>query len=449
MISYKEAQEILLRHARPFGQEKIGLEDAYGRVLAETIFADRDYPPFNRSSMDGFAMRTGDLQKGIRRFTVVETIFAGATHTKPLGPGECYKIMTGAPVPDEADIVIRREDTVEGAVTIDLLPPPAPPFTPNLPAANPVQHPEPQHLANPATPPPVHNHPVANPDAPLAANPPPTSSPNWRPFANIARKGEDLRSGSIVIDRPAICEPAMMGLLASLGKKEVLVQRQPRVALLTTGNEVVAVDAPVLPGQIRNSNRWLLQGFLQKNGLTPSLYAHLPDDIPAMRNALEKALTADIIILTGGVSAGDADYVPGVLEELGVKRLFHKIAMKPGKPAWCGLAPGGGTVFALPGNPFSCLVGFVLLIQPFLDACRGLPVPQPLSLPLQTAKKKRTPLDEFFPVQPEGTPAGLRQMTLNGSGDIRMGLYASALALHPAEMGDLPVGSEVRYYSFV
>lgn len=434
MINYRQAQDILIRYAHSFGQEKVGLEAAYGRVLAETIFADRDYPPFNRSSMDGYALRTGDLQKGLRRFVIAETIFAGATHTRTLGPGECYKIMTGAPVPEEADIVIRREDTAEGESAIDILPLTATEIPPVTASASVPQ------TDNPATLDPGNLRP-ANPAAPVTAN--------WRPFGNIARKGEDLRAGSIVIDQPCLCEPAIMGLLASLGKKEVNVQRLPRVALLTTGNEVVAADAPVHPWQIRNSNRWLLQGFLHKNGLTPSMYEHLPDDIPVMRGALEKALTADIIILSGGVSAGDADHMPGVLEELGVKKLFHKLAIRPGKPAWCGIASGGGMVFALPGNPFSCLVGFVLLIQPFLNACRGLPAPAPLSLPVKTAKKKKTPLDEFFPVKPDGSPARLLSTPLNGSGDIRMGWQATALALHPSGVGDLPAGTEVEYYSFV
>ncbi len=140
--------------------------------------------------------------------------------------------------------------------------------------------------------------------------------------------------------------------------------------------------------------------------------------------------------------------MPGVLEELGVKLLFHKLAIKPGKPVWCGVAPGGGMVFALPGNPFSCLVGFVLLVQPWLTSCFGLPVPEPLGLPLRTPRKKRSLLDEFFPVRIEGSPAGLEPVALNGSGDVRLGPGANALALHPAESGDLSEGEILRYYSF-
>jgi molybdopterin molybdotransferase len=156
------------------------------------------------------------------------------------------------------------------------------------------------------------------------------------------------------------------------------------------------------------------------------------------------------VILCGGVSAGDADYVPGVLEDLGVKKLFHKMAIRPGKPTWCGISdPGSSMIFALPGNPFSCLVNTILLIQPYLQVCLGLPAPEPLGLPMGEPRKKRTPLDEFFPVHLSGSPARLSPVSLNGSGDIRLGRQANALALHPAASGDFEEGDEVLCYSFV
>jgi molybdopterin molybdotransferase len=271
----------------------------------------------------------------------------------------------------------------------------------------------------------------------------------WRPFLNIARQGEDLQAGNSVIDRPCRCEPAIMGLLATLGKAVVSVASLPRIALLTTGNEVVAVGAPVSGVQIRNSNRWMLEAALKKSGAGIAAYEHMPDDPDRLRKALEPMLGHDILIVTGGVSAGDADHVPEVLEGLGVKRLFHKMAIRPGKPTWCGVTPSGGMVFALPGNPFSCLVNFVLLIGPYLDTCWGLEPPEPLGLPLGAARAKRTSLDEFFPVRLHGSPARLTPVSLNGSGDIRLGRQANALALHPAGSGDLSEGTEVSCYSFV
>ncbi|HMH23948.1 MAG TPA: molybdopterin molybdotransferase MoeA [Puia sp.] len=459
MLNYKEAQKILEANARSFGKEKIGLDQADGRTLAETILADRDYPPFNRSSMDGYAIHHSDFERGIRQFSIVETIYAGDIATRSLSSGECYKIMTGAPVPTGADTVVRKEDVEEDAGKIHI------------------------RLAS------------------------------CHPFQSIARQGEDLKSGDMVLHRACRCEAPVMGLLASLGKNELLVERLPRVALLTTGNEVVPIDAPVNPAQIRNSNRWLLQSLLKKWGIVPALVEHVPDDRQALKEVLGRVLHGpdsdpgphgsgaspglpfDIIILSGGVSAGDADYVPGVLDELKVQNLFYKLAIKPGKPVWCGMKPAPGAaapvtpiskgsttipgndiapstiIFALPGNPFSCLVNFMLLIRPYLHACFGLPAPVQMALPLRESKKKNTPLDEFFPVRsggsPEtrgasespgnsgtsessgipGSPAGLTPIRINSSGDIRLGLGADGLALHPAGRGDLPEGALVFYYA--
>lgn len=403
MITYRQAQEIVIQQARSFGQEKVTLDEAYGRVLAEKIRADRDYPPFHRATMDGYAIRYDDWEKGLRQFKVVEIIYAGGAATKPIGAGECYKIMTGAPVPPDADAVIRREDTDEQT--------------------------SPQKAEEPGG------------SITLTLS-------SCQRSSNIARRGEDMYAGDMAIGVPSLIGPAVMGILASLGKSECLVEKRPRAALFTTGNEVVGVDSLVSAIQIRNSNRWILQSLLKGWGISPTIYEHLPDSKDALRVSLSKALTADIIILSGGVSAGDADYVPGILEELGVQPLFHKIAIKPGKPIWCGWVPGGPMVFALPGNPFSGMVCCTLLVQPYLHACFGLAVPQPMGLPLKGTRKKKTPLDEFFPVRFSGSPARLSPIDINGSGDSRLGLYANALALHPADSRDLADGDNTLFYPF-
>ncbi len=398
MISFQEAREVVLAQARSYGTEEVDLGVAFGRVLTGPIRADRDYPPCPRATMDGYALRYEDIQRGIRGFRIAEVLFAGSQPVGRIGRGECYKIMTGAAVPDDADIVIRREDVEEGKERME------------------VEAKEPE---------------------------------TWRPYLNIARQGEDLRAGELVIEKPCRCEPAMMGLLASLGYATVHVACMPQVALLTTGNEVVEPGKPVNPVQIRNSNRFMLEGALRRERTWLKKYGHESDDPERLIHMLQQFLFSDILIVTGGVSAGDADYVPRLLEELGVRPLFHKIAMRPGKPTWCGVSPEGGMVFALPGNPFSCLVNFALLIAPYLHACWGLERSLAMSLPLREGRRKRTPLDEFFPVRMEGAPAILSQMPLNGSGDIRLGMQANALALHPAGSGDLATGAEVTFYSFV
>jgi len=336
MISFREAQKILQQNARSFGTEKITLEAADGRVLAEQIRADRDYPPFNRATMDGYALDGADLRSGIRRFEIIETVYAGAAATLPFRPGACYKIMTGAPVPPDVDMIIRREDTLEGEQDMEI-----------------------------------------------------SGSGATRPFLNIARQGEDMQTGQTIIDGPCRCTPSIIGLLASLGKEELMVQRLPRLALVTTGNEVVPVGAVLSPVQIRNSNRWLLQSFLKRWQIIPAFYEHAPDDKTQLKAIIKNALQNDVVLLCGGVSAGDADHVPDVLNEAGVQCLFHKLAIKPGKPVWCGITEKGGVVIALPGNPFSCLTGFVLLIEPWLRACFGLPAEAIKGLPLATTKKKK------------------------------------------------------------
>jgi molybdopterin molybdotransferase len=433
MLTYRQSQDIITKQSHSFGREKVTLDHACGRVLAEPILADRDYPPFHRAAMDGYAIRYSDWEEGIRNYGVIETIYAGASATKPIGKGECYKIMTGAPVPPDADVVIRREDTDEGTQPGD-----------STQSLDPSDNGSVTQSKDPAS-------------TGRAAQSVGIRLPSCRRFQNIARQGEDIRAGATAIGTPSVIGPAVTGILASLGKNECLVERLPRVALFTTGDEVVAVDAPVSPIQIRNSNRWIMQSLLKGWGITPCHYEHLPDTKTVLRDSLQKVImgppsatgpsSADIIILSGGVSAGDADYVPGILEELGVQRLFHKIAIKPGKPVWCGITPGGGIVFALPGNPFSGMVGFTLLIQPYLHACFGLAAPEQLGLPLAAPKKKKTPLDEFFPVRITGSPAGLQAIDINGSGDSRLGLYANALALHPADSGDLAEGTNLLYYS--
>lgn len=395
MIDYRQAQQLVLTHARSFGQEELPLERAFGRVLAESVYADRDYPPFPRATMDGYALRYADLAKEIFTYTIKETLYAGDTNTREIGEGECYKIMTGAAVPATADLIIRREDTWEDGGTVSL------------------------------------------------------QDKQAQPFQNIARQGEDLQMGDVVIGRSCRCEPAVMGLLATLGRDIVKVEKLPRVTLLTTGNEVVQVGDAVSPVQIRNSNRWLLEAALKKEGVALHRHAHVPDDPGLLRQQIAEALGSDMVILCGGVSAGDADYVPEVLAQLGVEKLFHKMAIRPGKPTWCGVGKGGVMVFALPGNPFSCLVNTILLIKPFLQGCWGLPIPAPLGLPMGEARKKKTPLDEFFPVHLSGAPARVIPVSLNGSGDIRLGRQANGLALHAAGSGDLSVGDDVLCYSFV
>jgi molybdopterin molybdotransferase len=226
----------------------------------------------------------------------------------------------------------------------------------------------------------------------------------------------------------------------------VRVARAPGVGLLTTGNEVVAPGADVGEVQIRNTNRWLLEAALKKSGVEISDWVHAPDDPSILRQEVERLLEQDLVIVSGGVSAGDADHVPAVLEAAGVRPLFHRIAIRPGKPVWAGVAPRGQMVFALPGNPFSSFVTTLLLIRPYLQACFGLQPTEPLGLVLGAARRKRSPLDEFFPALLQGSPARLTPLPINTSGDIRLGMHGNMLAMHPGDSGDLEAGDPVLCY---
>lgn len=389
MLTYKQAQQTVTSLSRSFGKESVALDDADGRILAEDVSADRDYPPFNRATMDGYAISINDWEGGTRQFKVQQIIYAGQTGDNDLQPGTCYKIMTGAPVPLSANSVIRREDAeqVDDVVTFSL--------------------------------------------------------EAIKFYQNIARQGEDIKVGEAILKTNTICTPAVTSLLATLGKSKVQVQSLPKVALFTTGDEVVDASAEIKPNQIRNSNQYLLKSLLKKWLIKPQVCSHIIDDKEHLKTALGNVLDFDIIITCGGVSAGDADYLPEVLEELGVEKLFHKLSIRPGKPIWCGQLPNGGLVFALPGNPFSCMVTFKLFIESYLSVCFGLGMPKLLQLPFGGKRKRNSGFDEFFPVKISGQLSVLIPIQINTSGDIRLGLNADALAFHPVDVDELGDGDLV------
>ncbi len=388
MLDYKEAQQIITSHAKSFGTETIDLNDAFGRVLAEKIYADRDYPPFNRATMDGYAINFKDWESGTKKYAVKEVVFAGQQYQQEVSAGECYKIMTGAAVPPFVDVVIRREDAIEenGQVSFNI--------------------------------------------------------ETVKQLQNIAQQGEDIKANTSAIDRNCTCTPQVIALLASVGKAEFKVEKLPNVALFTTGDELVEPGQPVSAIQIRNSNQYLIKNLLKQWHIQPKTCKHTPDDKAALKQQIGEALNSDMMILCGGVSAGDADYVPEILEGLGVKKLFHKVKIKPGKPIWCGQLPSGGLVFALPGNPFSCHVTFKLFIEHYLKTCFGLSQKSWPMLPLSAEKKKKVPFDEFFPV---AVNQEVSLIDFNTSGDIKAALTADGIAHHPAETQNLEAGSLISF----
>ncbi len=392
LIPYPNALEIVLANAYSFGEEIIDIDISLNRVLAEDIYADRNYPPFNRSAMDGIAVAIRDIDNGVNHFTIIETIYAGQSSNLILKPGQCFKIMTGAAVPLCADAVIRVEDIEVNQQIASIL-------------ANDV------HL-----------------------------------FQNIAIKGQDLKDSELAISINTKITPPVIGLLATIGKSKIKVNKLPRVALITTGGEVKDINDEVSIVQIRNSNQHLIKALLKQNNIQSVFCQHIIDNEKLLFDGIKKYLDVDILIICGGVSAGDADYVPAVLNTLGVKKLFHKVAIKPGKPIWCGKKQNGAMVFALPGNPFSCLVTFKIFIEPYINKCIGLSQKANKTLPLNNHRIKKTKFDEFFPVIIHQENKTLNSVAINGSGDIRLGLQANALALHPTKTGDIEPNTILTYW---
>lgn len=394
MISVAEAHALILKEARSFGRGKVALEKSVGRVLAQNVVADRDYPPFNRSVMDGYAVIAEDYAAG-KDYRIEATVYAGDAPLRGMRAANlsAIKIMTGASVPTPYNAVIRREDAEERGGHVRF-------------AVAAVKRGE-----------------------------------------NISKQGEDLKKKDRIVLQGRRIDNATLGLLASLGIHRPQVSRLPTVELLSTGNEVVSPSQKPGPTQIRNSNAYALRSLLADFAITGFRAQHVADDPQKLKMKI-KAATGDILMLTGGVSAGDTDYVPEVLESLGYKKIFHKVAMKPGKPLWFG-AKGKKKVFAIPGNPLSCQVIFRIFIEPFLRRSLGMPDALPLCLPLAEARRKKDTLENFFPVKIEsvsGSVSTLSELPYNGSGDIRAALFSDGLAAHPAATSELATGAMVDFY---
>jgi len=322
MVPVDEALEIVLRETRALPTEEIALDDAPGRVLAEDVRSDTDMPPFDRSAMDGYAVRAADVASVPARLTVTGEVAAGAWPDRDLGPGEAIRIMTGAPVPGGATAVQQVEKTraLEDGRRVEIL-------------------------------------------ASVGEG------------ANIALRGCEVREGDLVLDRGGVLGPAAVAVLASTGHARVRVSRSPRVAVLVTGDEIVDVTESPGPGQIRNSNGPAVAAQARLGGAQVRVLGVAPDREEETVAAVRDGLSAepDVLVVSGGVSAGDYDLVEPALEQLGVELLFTKVAIKPGAPLVFGRRKGT-LVFGLPGNPVSAQVTFDVLVRAALLRMQGVHV---------------------------------------------------------------------------
>jgi molybdopterin molybdotransferase len=415
MIELAEAIALIERTARPLPPRRQRLLDACGRRLAEPIQADVDSPAWDRAMMDGFAVCDADFAAGgeVVELDVIVDLAAGDVTTLEIRPGTCGRIMTGAPLPPGADAVVPVERAVEGTAAAH--------------AGGRVR----------------------------------LREASYRPGQHVARRGTAFRSGSVVLPAGSRLDAAAVGLAAEAGATHVVAEPQVRVAILSTGSELVGCEEVPGHGQTRNSNAPMLAAavaLLEAEAIPLGIAADRPE---AIRAAVAQGLAADVLVLSGGVSAGDLDLVPAAFAACGVEQVFHKVRLKPGKPVWFGIlrrpAAAPTLVFGLPGNPASSLVCFELFVRPAIRILAGRPreawhLPRDRAV-LVAGVKAAADRPLFLPCRLRSSGAVLEAEPLpwTGSSDL-VGLAAGGavpgaspgLVALPAGAGRVEAGSEVE-----
>ncbi|MET0730679.1 MAG: gephyrin-like molybdotransferase Glp [Solirubrobacterales bacterium] len=395
LTEIEEARRLVLDRVVPLEAEPVALKDALGRVLAEPVTSADAVPGFDNSAMDGYAVRAADTAgaDGGARLPVVDESRAGHPAQRRLAEGEAVAISTGAMVPEGADAVVRVEDTDAGSQEVEI-------------------------------------------------------RVEVEAGRDIRRAGEDIAAGEAVLGAGDEIGPAEAGVLVSVGRGEVACARRPRVNLLTTGDELQEPGEPLRPGAIRNSNAYSVSGLIRRSGAVLGTVEMVPDDRDATADALARALTGDVVVISGGVSVGPHDHVRPTLAALGAEEVFWGVALRPGKPTWFGVAPSGCLVFGLPGNPVSAMVTFLLFVRPAIRAMLG-------ASPTQ-ADRAAAVLDSDYPKQPGRAHVVRCRLELRddgwhatptkdqGSHVLTSMLGADALAIIPTTSGTVRAGERVE-----
>ncbi len=388
-LSFLDARSVVLREVRAAAParetEQVALSECAGRVLAADVISDRDYPPFPRSARDGFAVRAGDIPGELR---VIGEVRAGETFAGSVGPGEAVEIMTGAPVPEGADAVVM------------------------------VEHCERQENG------------VVHTGSALA------------PGANVTPRGCEAASGSVVLSRGARIDYTSVSWLATTGYARVPVFMRPSVAILATGDEIIDVDRVPAAHHIRNSNAWSLAAQVARAGGVPVVLPIAPDLRDATRDLIERGLTADLLLLSGGVSAGRYDVVEPALADLNAEFFFDRVRIQPGQPLVFGRARGK-FFFGLPGNPASTMVTFELFARAALDLLSGASdAPLPLTLARLTSPfRHKTGLTRFLPAHVEC--GEITPVPWQGSGDVPALCRANAFLVADADRAEYAAGDTI------
>jgi molybdopterin molybdotransferase len=364
MLPVSQAQQLVLQHTTRRPVEPVALTtQTLGLVLAEDVVSDIDMPPYEKALMDGFAVRAADvsLPPGARQagsgeaampmtslmLKVVEEVSAGRVPRFPIRAGQASRIMTGAMLPPGADTVVALEkvEVIGGGKSLCII----------------------EQIV--------------------------------KPGQNVMQRGREMRAGETVLQAGVTLRPQELALLASVGRYAIEIYRPPLVNILSTGDELVEPSVEPGPGQIRNSNATLLSAQAVRAGGKPQYLGIARDTVESLRVFITEGLRGDVLLLTGGVSAGKLDLVPGVLQELGVQPIFHKVAMKPGKPLFFG-KKDDTLIFGLPGNPVSALVGFELFVRPALNVMLGKePGPRLVTAKLSAAADHSGDRQTYHPAQ--------------------------------------------------
>ena len=397
MILVEEADKIIQSQIKGFGTEKINFESALGRVLSEDLKSDRDLPPFNRVTMDGIAINYNAFKNGIRSFYIKAMQAAGDIPVDISLENECIEIMTGAALPETTDTIIRYENlTIQNRIATVIV-------------------------------------------------------ESVKQGQCIHAKGKDKKQNEIVATANQMITPALIGMCASIGKKELLVKKPPRVIIISSGDELIDVHENPSPYQIRRSNNYIIKAALQQYSIDADML-HIPDNPETTKQQIKTCLQQyDIIILSGGISMGKLDFIPQALKELSVENLFYKVQQRPGKPFWFGKHPNGVLVFAFPGNPVSVFMCLYRYFLPWLKSSLALNSNQNLYAVLNEDFSFKIPLQYFLQVKLNMNDKGRLLATPqegNGSGDFANLLTSDAFMELPLEQDNFTKGEVFRIWPF-
>lgn len=404
MLTVDAAYRLIIHSVTPREPVPVPLAEAHGLVLAGAIQSDTDSPPFDKAMMDGYAVRSIDVAAGAE-FPVTAEILAGRAFEGALQAGEAIRIMTGAPIPKGADGVVRVEDTETladgGRVRLRI--------------------------------------------------------PSLKSGRDIVPRGQSMRAGETVLPAGRVLRAPEIGLLAELGRAAVTVRPRPSIAVIATGDELVPVDAKPGPAQIRNTNEPMLAAQIQQCGAEPRPLGIARDDADDLQARIQQGLESDIVCLSGGVSAGKLDLVPAALAACGVEKVFHKLAMKPGKPLWFGRLPAERSpdrksrwIFGLPGNPVSSMVCFDLFVRTAIRRLQGIDPATPIAIPARIGTNLAFKDDRptWLPVRVEWGAEGplVYPVGWRGSSDLRATVEAHGTAHFPAGERQYVAGDAVSFF---